>query len=176
MQEVRVHISKTPEEKHEEKSKAWIDRTVALVAVLSALTAIITVWVGHHDAVEMTKTAADSAKTAKDTSDAQFAATQLDERPIITLSPDKADVKYGKDCTLDFSLIVARAISTVGSSKPHSAPRRLTKSSRVSNVGKRLNATSKYSRVSPLLISLMHTDSRSGAVPSIVAWVKRVGL
>lgn len=100
MQEVRVHLSKTPEEKREEKSKAWIDRTVAFVAILSAATAIITVWISHRDAVEM-------AKTARDTLNAQIGATQLDERPIITLSPDRATVKYGKDYTLDFSLIVA---------------------------------------------------------------------
>jgi len=97
VQDLRVHICKTEAEKQEEKKKAWVDRTVALVAVLSAVIAIVTVLVAHRDLL--------------DALNAQIVATQVDERPIITFSGEQADVDFEKSYDL-------KALFTVSGKTP----------------------------------------------------------
>jgi hypothetical protein len=52
MEEVKVRIEKSIAEQREERIKAWLDRTVALVAVLSAIAAVASAIALHYDATE----------------------------------------------------------------------------------------------------------------------------
>jgi hypothetical protein len=71
-----IRVVKTAEEHKEERQKALVDRTVAIVAILSALTALVTIYFAHRDAKE-------AMVVSRNALNAQIETVRLDERPYV---------------------------------------------------------------------------------------------
>jgi hypothetical protein len=80
MQEVQVQIIKTGADRKEERRKAFIDRAVAMAAIMSAFIAIATAYASHNDAQESLRTQLESVNN-------QIAVTQATVRPIVVVDP-----------------------------------------------------------------------------------------
>jgi hypothetical protein len=97
-----VHLVKTPEEQRAEALKAWIDRIVGLVAVLSAAAAIASAIAAHKDAAQ-------SLRTQQESVASQIAVQQAMARPLIGVEPVTGGRRYipaNKDRTASLSFRV----------------------------------------------------------------------
>lgn len=78
-----VQIIKTGAERREERIKGWIDRILAIVAVVSAIAAIASAIAAHKDAAESLRKQQDAVNAQIDSVKAQIKAMQMDQRPFI---------------------------------------------------------------------------------------------